>query len=99
MKTKSMVSEKYVKPGNKVLALFSKLTGFGIVGLTSHESVKNDETTVDTKGNLPAGNKKSRVVKICQDQERCQQHFNCQPGKYEHSQTSIDLWFYLSPQS
>mgnify|MGYP003556114877 FL=1 len=96
---KSSVSEKSVKPGNEFLALFSKLTGLGIAGSTSHKPVKTETTTTDQKEKQAVGNKKSRVVKFCQNLQHCRQHFNCQPGKYHSCHASVDLWFYLSSQS
>lgn len=96
---KAGVSEKYTKRENKFLALINKLIRMRKAGLTRHEQVKGNTTIINKEDNLSAGHKKSRVVKICQNQGRCLQHFNCKPGNYENSQTSIDLWFYLSPQS
>jgi hypothetical protein len=96
---KFTVKKEKMELGNESLALFSRLTGLGIAGFTSHEPGETDETPIKEEGNLPAGNIKHRVVKFCQNRQHCQQHLKCQPGNYENSDTVVDLWFYLSSQS
>jgi uncharacterized protein YbcC (UPF0753/DUF2309 family) len=99
MKMKFSEEEKSIKPGNEWLALFSRLSGLGIAGFTSHELAESEVTTTNKEEKLPVVNKKSRVVKFSQNLQHCQQHFNCQPGKYHSCHASVDLWFYLSSQS
>lgn len=91
---------KLLKPENKSLALFSRLTGLRIAGLMSDElPSRKDENTQREKEKLSVRSKKTKVVKLCQNQQLCQQQLNCQPAKNHSYHASIDLWFCLSPQS
>ena len=96
---KLSVSKKLIKPGRKSLALFSRLTGLGIAGFSSHQPQQKEENIILEKSKLSAGSKKTQVVKFCQNQQHCRKQLSCKPGKKHSYPASIDLWFYLSSQS
>lgn len=96
---KLSVSRKSIKPGNEFLALFSRLTGLGTTGFISQQFPGKEKTITLEKDKLAAGNKKAKTVKFCENQQNCQKQFNCQPANNHSYPASIDLWFYLSPQS
>jgi hypothetical protein len=99
MKMKLSINMKSVKPGNEFVSLFSRLTGPGTTGFISHQSPRKEETITLAKDKLSVGNKKTKMVKLCQNHQLCQKQLNCQPGKNHSYQASVDLWFYLSPHS
>jgi len=99
MKMKSTVTKETMECGNESLALFSRLTGLGMAGFAHHEQGEREATTINEGENLSTGNIRSRVVKICQNRQHCQQQFKCKPGISQSSDAAVDMWFYLSSQS
>jgi hypothetical protein len=99
MKMISTVTKETMECGNESLSLFSRLAGLGIAGFAGQAPVERDAATIDEGEHHSAGNKKSRVVKFCQNRQHCKQPFNCQSGNYDNSDAAVDLWFYLSSQS
>lgn len=91
-------TEKSMTPAGEWLALFSRLTGPGIAGLNQALPQQRSKDNFLEQDHTSARNKKSRVIKICRNRQTCLQHGECKPA-YKESQTSVDLWFYLSPQS
>jgi hypothetical protein len=85
--------------GNESLSLFSRLTGLGIVGFAGQEPLEKEGITINEDDKPNPGNKKSRVLKFCQNPEDCRRQVNCQPGNIQNRHASVDLWFYLSSQS
>jgi hypothetical protein len=99
MNMKPGASKKSIKPGNKALALFSRLNGLGVEGLTYQHAEQKEEKMIPAKENQSVSNKAANSISSCKNQKYCYEQFNCQPGKNHSCHASVDLWFYLSGQA
>ena len=95
---KAGANKRLIKALNKAFNLLSRINGVGIAGLNSYPPKQKEERSILVKGSQTAENKTGSRVYYCQNQKHCRDDFNWQPRKYQDSQVSVDLWFYLSGQ-
>ena len=98
MNMKTGANKRLIKALNKASNLLSRINGVGIAGLNSYPPKQNEERSIPTKGSQTAENKTGNTEYCCQNQNHCRDDFDWQPRKYQDSQVSVDLWFYLSGQ-
>jgi len=90
-------NKKLIKVAKKAKALFSKLSGPGIVGFCDHKLETNGRKTPSVEDSLTIQNRSLKTLSSCQHQKNCDGRYNCQTGN--HHRCYRDLLNYLSGQT